>query len=124
MVLQKHLDNSIYVLGKIKLRSRPSDLEAALFCWFPDSTLIGILTCFIVDMIWGDTQSFKVNVIDKLCKVFEIGSVNCRIFKYIGIDVKQNPDNSITVNQNSFANTIQPITIPKERLANKETKVD
>ena len=38
--------------------------------------------------------------------------------------MKQNPDNSITVNQNSFANTIQPITIPKERLTNKETKVD
>ena len=46
------------------------------------------------------------------------------MFKYIGIGVKQNPDNSITVNQNSFANTIQPITIPKERLTNKETKVD
>ena len=61
---------------------------------------------------------------DKLCKVFEIGSVNCRIFKYIGIDVRQNSDNSITVNQNSFTNTIQPITIPKERLTNQETKVD
>ena len=49
-------------------------------------------------MIWGGTQSFKVNVIDNLCKVFDIGSVNCRIFKYIGIDVKQNSDNSITIN--------------------------
>ena len=38
--------------------------------------------------------------------------------------MKQNPDNSITVNQNSFANTVQPIIIPKERLTNKETKID
>ena len=108
----------------IKLRSRPSDLDAALFCWFSDGTLVGILICFVEGMIWGSTQSFKVNVIDKLCKVSEIGSVNYRIFKYIGIDVKQDPDNSSTVNQNSFANTIQPITIPNERLTNKETKVD
>ena len=75
-------------------------------------------------MIWGGNQSFKVNIIDNLCEVFEIGSVNCRIFKYIGTDVKQNPDNSITVNQNSFASTIQPIIIPNERLTNKETRVD
>ena len=72
-------------------------------------------------MIWGVTQNFKVNVIDKLC---EITSVNCKLFTYIGIDVKQNPDNPITVNQKIFTNTIQPITIPKERLTNKETKVD
>ena len=108
----------------IKLKSRPSDLDAALFCWFSDGTLVGILICFVDDMIWGGTQSFKVNVIDNLCKVFEIGSVNYRILKYIGIDVKQNPDYSITVNQNSFASTIQQITIPKERLTNKETRVD
>ena len=108
----------------IKLKSRPSDLDAALFCWFSDATLVGILICFVDDMIWGGTQSFKVNIIENLCKVFEIDSVNCRIFKYIGIDVKQNPDNSITVNQNSFASTIQPIIIPKERLTNKETGVD
>ena len=37
----------------IKLRSRPSDLDAALFCWFSDGTLVGILICFIDDMIWG-----------------------------------------------------------------------
>ena len=92
-----------------------------MFCWFSDGTLVGII-CFIDDMIWGSTQSFRVNVIDKPCKVFKIGSVKCRIFKYIGNDVKQSPDNS--VNQNSFTNTIQPITIPKERLTNKETKVD
>ena len=62
----------------IKLRSRPSDLDAALFCWFSDGTLVDISICFVDDKIWGGTQSFKLNVIDKLCKVFEIGSVNCR----------------------------------------------
>ena len=108
----------------INLKSRPSDLDAALFCWLTDGTLVGILICFVNDMAWGITQSFKVNFIDNLCKVFEIGFVNCRIFKYIGIDVKENPDNSITINQRSFACTIQPMIISKERLTNKETRVD
>ena len=38
--------------------------------------------------------------------------------------MKHNPDNSITVNKNSFTNTAQPIIIPKEIFTNKETKVD
>ena len=74
-------------------------------------------------MIWGGTDKFYYHVIEKLCAIFKIGVTNSRAFKYVGIDVIQNQDNSITISQNNFCNSINPTDIPRDRLANKEDPI-
>ena len=107
----------------MKLGAKPNKLDQGLFYWFEENVLIDVVVCFVDDMIWGGTDKFYHHVIEKLCAIFEIGVTNSRAFKYVGIDVFQNQDNSITISQNNFCNSINPIDIPRDRLANKEDPI-
>ena len=62
-----------------------------------------------------------------LRNIFDISKENSRIFKYIGIDLKQNSDFSVVINQSSYLKSVNPISISKERQLQKKealTKVE
>ena len=88
----------------MKLGAKPNKLDQRLFCWFEENVVIGVFVCFVDDMIWGGTDKVYHHVMEKLRAIFEIAVTNSRAFKYVGIDVIQIQDNSITISQNNFCN--------------------
>ena len=65
--------------------------------------------------LYGGTKSFKINVIDKICLKFQIGSQGTNCFKYIGLEVTHDND-SITLAPNEYSNIVNeipPITITR-----------
>ena len=76
-------------------------------------------------MIWGGTAEFKDNVIIMLKDKFCLGSENSEAFTYVGIGIIQNEDMFIKINQSSYIESIKPIYLSKERLAQRtETLTD
>ena len=42
----------------IKLGAKLYQLDQGLFCWFEENVPIGVVVCFVDDMIWGGTGKF------------------------------------------------------------------
>ena len=80
--------------------------------------LNGILVCHVDDFLWGGTPRFKSAVIDNLSSVLKFGAEHSSAFTYIGIQLEQHSDFSITLNQNNFAASIKKITLSATSDAN------
>mgnify|MGYP001794889706 CR=1 FL=1 len=85
----------------------PSD--QGIFTWYEENSISGIITCFVDDIIWGGTESFYKNVVEKFKNTFKIGSESVECFTYLGINIKQRNDFSIEIDQSSYVDTITPI---------------
>ena len=70
-------------------------------------------------MLYGGTELFEQKVINHLRNTLEFGTENSQVFTYIGMNVCQNPDKSIVFDQFSFAESILPIELSRERLMTK-----
>ena len=81
------------------------------------------MVCFVDDQLWGGSSEFEEKVIQKLRKSFDINYEHSSAFKYVGIDLKQAYDGSISINQESYLKGINPIAIGRERLRNKEDNI-
>ena len=100
----------------IQLGGKPIELDQGIFIWSSNaSILIGILVCFVDDVIWAGSPAF-MNVISKLKSIFKTSSEHVRHFRYIGIDLDQNEDGTITIRQTSYINELEPITLDIERM--------
>ena len=71
--------------------------------------------------MWGYTEEFSVSVIGKIHKVFTVGSECTEAFSYVGVgtEAHRNDNKTITIDQNSFAASIQPIKVTKGRSLDK-----
>ena len=69
------------------------------------------MACFVDDILWGGTDEFQADVIDRLGQTFFIGSKFYQAFTSLGIEIHQNNDKSITIDQNNYAKAIQPILL-------------
>ena len=103
----------------IHLGSTPIELDQGVFCWYDGSDMIGIIVCFVDDVLWGGSCQFH-SIIDQLRCVFNIGTENTEIFDYIGVNLKQNDDFSITISQAEYTTSVQPISLDKQQLADKQ----
>ena len=79
--------------------------------------MIGIMECFVDDVMWGGRDAFN-SVVENLMSTFHIGAENHQVFDYIGIHFEQRSDFTITVNQNSYTETILHIPNSKEQRDN------
>ena len=86
----------------------PCKLDMGLFFWYKDSTLCGILVCFVDDILWGGTNIFKRSVIDVLGETLQFGTESCSSFTYIGVTLRQLSD--FTIEQIAFAKKIALIS--------------
>ena len=111
----------------LKLGVSMSTYDPGLFYWHSSKGLEGVLVCFVDDLLWGGSHTFENQIIMKLRSNFEISKENSVIFKYIGIDLKQNSDYSVVINQSSYLGSINLIPMSKERQLQKKealTKVE
>ena len=94
----------------VSLGGTPMKLDAGIFCWYQNSTLIGLMSCFVDDILWGGNNSFNA-IILQLKDHFKVGSENDTVLDYIGTHIKQNPDRSMILCQNSYVEDLQPIPL-------------
>ena len=72
-------------------------------------------------MIWGGNENFKINAIDNLKNTFMFGSEETKAFTYLGIQLIQNDDFSLTINQNNYTDCISEIKLSNDRLKEKNS---
>ena len=83
----------------------------------------GVLGIHVDDGIGGGDPTFHAAV-DKLRTKFKFGSFDRKEFDFTGIHYKQLPDGSIEYDQIRYIEKITPVSIPKERRATPEAKLD
>ena len=126
-----HLRKCVYGLGDaprfwylrvkeefIKLNGKICPADQGIFVWYKNDQLIGIIACFVDDMIWGGTEYFFETVIKNFKSTFQIGAEHFAAFTYLGLNIKQKDDFSIDVDQTSYINSISPILLDKDRAKN------
>ena len=100
-------------LGCIQLKTDP-----AAFYWYHDGQLEGVFLMHVDDYLWGGSNNFVNLVISKLCSKFMVGQQSTEIFKYIGLEIKQDKK-GITLSQNEYLKSVQPIQISAGRANQK-----
>ena len=104
----------------LKLNVKQSTYDQGLFFWYNDGKLEGIMVCFVDDQLWGGSPNFEEKVIEKLRNIFDINYEHSSAFKYVGIDLKQGCDGSISINQESYLKSINSFSVDKTRSSQKE----
>ena len=94
----------------IKLGAIPSKIDPGIFCWYHNDKLIGIMICFVDDILWGGITKFS-DTVTKLKEIFCIGTENSSSFRYIGMELLQNDDFSITLSQDNYISNLNLIDI-------------
>ncbi|CAF2215336.1 unnamed protein product [Rotaria magnacalcarata] len=89
--------------------------DPAIFKWYKDGDLQGIISTHVDDFCWGGTDLFVEKVISVIRETFDIGKEEASIFKYVGLNLDQK-ENNIDIDQKAYISDIQPITIGKGRL--------
>ena len=107
----------------IKLNIHPSELDQGIFYMKVQDSVMGIAILFVDDITWAGEVPFQ-EAVKKFESIFQIGSSNDTSFKYVGIQITQNPDMSISIEQDSYAQSLSPIPISAERLKSTNEPVD
>ena len=90
------LDETLTSLGMVR-----SIYDKAVYLFFVDGVLEGVINCHVDDLNYGGESIFHETIIDKLVKKFVIGRIEDVAFTFIGWDIRQDK-NGITVSQNSY----------------------
>ena len=98
----------------LKLRAESSKYDEAIFTWYYQNKLHGIITIHVDDFCFGGSKIFQTSVIDKLRKIFKVKSEDIAEFKYLGLEVKQNGGN-IRLGQDEYVKKLKPIPIANNR---------
>ena len=78
-----------------------------------NNTLISTLACHVDNMIWRGNQYFKETITTKLKEIFQFGPEEMEALTYIGLGLKQNLDFGVKIDQNSYINSAEEITLSK-----------
>ena len=77
-------------------------VDPAVFYYYQDGSLQGIIAVHVDDFFWAGLVIFKCNVISKLRSRFKVGNETSSAFKYLGLGVSQNENNSVTLSQEEY----------------------
>ena len=98
----------------IQLKTDP----AAFYCYH-NGKLSGIFLMHVDDFLWGGTDWFENTIVARVRKHFKVREQNCRIFKYIGMNIEQ-CDSGVVIHQNEFCKTLKTIQINPLRKNDKD----
>ena len=94
-----------------------SKFDPSLFTYQYRGTLHEYFVTHVVDFLWGGSHAFVENVNKPLHKIFEIGSVNMKAFRYLGLDLKEG-DSSIAVSQSNYVDSIKHLKLEGKKYKN------
>ena len=99
----------------LRLGASPSSLDNGIFL-FGESELYGIIVLYVDDIMWSGKEIQMRLIITKLKTAFQISHEDDDAFSYVGLQVLQEDDCSIIVNQKTYADSVQTITLDSERM--------
>ena len=106
-----------------KLGATISRYDKAFFNWKKDGILQGMMAVHVDDFIWCGTSDFEKCIIDPIRATFKISKEHKKVFRYLGVDLQQRPG-MVQLDQNSYVDSIQPITLPNGVENNAEIDAD
>ena len=93
-----------------------SKLDPALFIFIVQNSVQGLIACHVDDFSHAGTELFnKVIIEGAICKRLIIASKERRAFRYIGFNLKQSGDGSMTLDQNDYVNDLEVVSVSSER---------
>ena len=104
-----------------------STIDNSLFMLHQSLDLVGIISVFVDDILYGGTSEFLHNVIENLKNRLVVGTEQSIAFKYVGIHFEQKKDFTIRLDQDSYIDNLKTIDISEQRLLEKSdgvTKVE
>ena len=91
--------------------------DDSFFYWFKDGHIEGIMTIHVDDFIYGGTSDFEELLKTSIFSKFTVGQMSENQFVYLGLNVVQNEDLSISVYQDDYVKSLKAIEIaPKRKL--------
>ena len=84
--------------------------------------LEGVLGNHVDDGIGGGTEVFE-KALERIQKKLPFGQREYKKFRFTGLDIEQNPDNSIRISQADYIQKIAPIDVPKPRRKDEKSAV-
>ena len=97
-----------------KLKARASMYDPAIFYWYFNGQLMGIMSTHVDDFCWGGEECFVKNVIEQFRSLFLTGSECDTTFKYVGLCMTQQDGFSIKMDQISYIESIKPVPVFKQ----------
>ena len=100
----------------LQLGCKQSTNDPALFYKHDEEgRLIGAICTHVDDFLHCGDSEFEQTVVNRICKIFKMGSTQEKNFKYVGYQISQT-STGITVDQNQFAaEKVELFNIPVER---------
>ena len=104
------------IVEKLKdLNVHPCKHDPAVFRYFSQGNLKGIISTHVDDFFYCGDADFHENIITALKSMFSIKTEHDSSFKYLGLNVVQNEtDFSITVDQEQYISSLEKININGE----------
>ena len=88
----------------------PSKYDPALFRWYQNDKLHGLVAIHVDDFLYSGSPSFLESVIVELRKTFRIGKEESTCFQYLGIKMTQ-INGSISMDQSAYTASIVEIQL-------------
>ena len=95
----------------LDLNVKKSRYDSALFYWYKDGELQGLLGGHVDDFFWAGTDEFETAVINEICSSFKISTTARDNFPFLGVQLKQAADGSIIVEQYVYTGDLQYIQV-------------
>lgn len=93
----------------IQLGCKSLTIEPSVFIWHKDGGLQGIILVYVDDMLYGGTIEFQEKVMIPFQNMITIGAKHDQAFCYIGLNVVQHEDKSISLDQNHYLSNLRII---------------
>ena len=86
----------------------------AVFCYYQNGSLQETIAVHVDDFFWAGLIIFKCNVISKLQSRFNVGKETASAFKYLGLGVSQDENNSVTLSQEEYISGLKQAEVRSE----------
>ena len=90
----------------LKAECKQSQLDKAVFRWYHEDKLQGIVLLHVDDFFMTGTTNFRTAVSDRITTKFKIRTRKVRHFEYVGLHIKKNA-HGIEVNQNQYVHELK-----------------
>ena len=94
----------------IKFGVTKSRYDPALFYWYENGEIKGVLAGHVDDFFWAGSDEFEAHIINKICETFRISTLLRDNFPFLGLQIRQSPE-GITVDQYAYSNDLNYIDI-------------
>ena len=97
-----------------KVGVQVSTYDEAIFHWKTGKGFEGLICCHVDDFLWGGSEKFREEVVEKTKQTFEVSKEDKGDLKYIGLDLKQNTD-QISMSQKKYIESLEEIETKSNR---------